>query len=222
MVMRFTLYEKILYPITILAIGYFLWISSNVALGLQNGRLLAYASTAFLYLSLLASALNAHLKAYPLRMWLTRNRKSHGIAAFLFAEAHGFVMVFKYLGGPQELMKADAFYQISIFTGVIASYIFVALAATSSILAMRKLGVWWKILHRTVYVSAMLVMAHIVLIRIYYTKLFDGLSLISLALFMVLLVLELMRLWNHIQRTTARARTVSKPSVINNDEHTMN
>ncbi len=199
----FIKYDNILYAMAIIAITYFVISTKNVADGLQNGKLLAYTATFFLYISLLTSALNAHFRSYPLRMWLIKSRKAHGIVALLFAETHGLIMIFKYLGGPQGLMESDSFYQTSVIVGVIASYILIALGATSFALAMRKLGIWWKRLHRLVYISGVLVIAHIVLIRVYYQKLSDPLSIVSLFMFALLLALEISRFAKYLSRRRA-------------------
>lgn len=199
----FIKYENILYVVVVLAIAYIVSSAKTVPEALENGRLAGNAAVLFLYISLIASALNAHFRAYPLRMWLIRSRKAHGIVALLFAEAHGFLMVFRYLGGPQELMTSDYFYQISVLMGIIASYVLIALGATSYSLAMRKMGIWWKRLHRLVYLSGVLIIAHVVLVRVYYQKLSDPLSILSLVMFGLLLALEISRLAKYLARRRA-------------------
>ena len=92
--------------------------------------------------------------------WLRRRRRYLGVAAFAYALLHAAV----YLERQQSLDRIleDAM-AAAMWTGWLALVILLALAATSNDASVRRLGRRWPLLHRAVYVAAVLSFAHWIL-----------------------------------------------------------
>jgi methionine sulfoxide reductase heme-binding subunit len=93
-------------------------------------------------------------------------RKELGILMGVLAVVHGFSFIIP----NQEIMESGAaVFQDGkptfIFYGLIAMWLSVPLTLTSSVWAMRKMGRYWKYLHRLVYIIAILVVAHVVILK---------------------------------------------------------
>ena len=92
--------------------------------------------------------------------WLTRFRRMLGLFAFFYALLHFSV----YLGLDQRFALGpvieDVIERPYITIGFAALLILLALAATSTRGMMRRLGRRWKVLHRWVYVAAILGVWH--------------------------------------------------------------
>lgn len=105
------------------------------------------------------------LAATPLRLtfprsrpaqWLVAQRRSIGVASFVYAVAH----LIAYLMRQDWERIAEDFVQTGFWTGWMAFAIFAVLAATSNDLSVRLLRRGWKNLHRLVHLAAILVFAH--------------------------------------------------------------
>jgi sulfoxide reductase heme-binding subunit YedZ len=91
-------------------------------------------------------------------------RKELGILMGTLALVHGFSFLIPY--GESAVLFADS-KPTFLFFGIVAMWLSIPLTLTSSLWAMRKLGKYWKTLHRVVYVIVLLVILHIALIRGY-------------------------------------------------------
>ena len=90
-------------------------------------------------------------------LWVSRHRRSIGVAAFLYALAHTVL----YVVDMETIRNMLAeFLALGIWTGWLAFLIFLPLALTSTDGAVRWLGRRWKLLHRTVYLAAVLTLVH--------------------------------------------------------------
>ena len=102
----------------------------------------------------------------PLRMlfpgarflsWMMLRRRYFGVAAFAYAAAHTLL----YIVDMQTLQAMWAeFFALGIWTGWLAFFVFIPLAATSNDHFVRKLGPAWKSLQRWVYVAALATLVH--------------------------------------------------------------
>lgn len=93
--------------------------------------------------------------------WLVARRRHIGVAAFAYACLH--LIAYGLHQGALDKIVAD-FAKPGILTGLAAFLIFVPLAITSNDLALRNLGLNWKPMQRTVYVAAIAVLAHWLLV----------------------------------------------------------
>ncbi len=94
-------------------------------------------------------------------MWLLQNRRYLGVATFAYAVPHLVAYLWK-LADVSKILEEGA--EPGMWTGWIALIILLALAITSNIYSTRKLGRRWKILHRFVYLAAILTFVHWVLV----------------------------------------------------------
>lgn len=114
-------------------------------------------SARFMIIAMLASPLTLIFKGWRGPLWLKKNRRYFGVAAFFYALAHMGLYLID-LGTVQKVMSdLPKFY---IWTGWIAFVIFVPLAITSTDAFVRKMGRNWKPLQRTTYAAAVLTLLH--------------------------------------------------------------
>lgn len=111
----------------------------------------------FMIIAMLASPLALILKGWRGPLWLKKNRRYFGVAAFLYALAHTMLYLID-LGTAQKVI-ADL-PKLYIWTGWIALLIFVPLGISSSNYFVRKMGRNWKRLQRTTYIAAVLTLLH--------------------------------------------------------------
>ena len=130
--------------------------------------------------------------------WLLHQRRYFGVASFAYAVLH--TLVYLNHKGSAGLVVEEAA-EFSMWTGWLALAIFIALAATSNDVSVRRLRRRWKKLHRWVYAAALLAFAHWIFIA------FDFVP--GLIHFALILLLESYRLWK--RRTMKRlARSTAK------------
>jgi sulfoxide reductase heme-binding subunit YedZ len=91
--------------------------------------------------------------------WLARRRRQIGIAVFGYALLHAAAYLDRQ---PVGTVAAQAL-EIGMLTGWLAFVGLLALAATSNDASMRLLRRGWKLLHRAIYVVAVLTFAHWIL-----------------------------------------------------------
>ena len=91
--------------------------------------------------------------------WAVKLRKPAGLWAFGFAAVHGVLNV---IGLGENWVQAPIPDYIAAL-GVIGLGILTPMAATSSRWAMKRLGKWWKRLHRLIYAAGLIVVVHALL-----------------------------------------------------------
>ena len=121
--------------------------------------------------------------------WLLQRRRYIGVAAFSYSMVH-VAFYFVDIGSLQEVLAEFA--APGILTGWVALFIFIPMAVTSNAVMTRVMG-WrqWKMLQRGVYLAAVLVLAHWLIVD---TE--PG----PLIFFGVLAVLECYRLWRNLAK----------------------
>jgi sulfoxide reductase heme-binding subunit YedZ len=92
--------------------------------------------------------------------WLRRRRRYLGVATFAYALLHAAVYLERQQSFDRILEDAMA---AAMWTGWVALVVLLVLAATSNDASVRRLGRRWPLLHRTVYVAAVLSFAHWIL-----------------------------------------------------------
>jgi sulfoxide reductase heme-binding subunit YedZ len=117
-------------------------------------------------------------------------RKELGILMGVLALVHGFSFILS----NQEIMESGAaVFQDGkptfIFYGLIAMWLSVPLTLTSSVWTMRKMGRYWKYLHRLVYIIVILVVVHVVILKSVIGQ-FDIAPIIFLGLYFFFKALE--------------------------------
>lgn len=114
-------------------------------------------SARFMIIAMLASPLALIFKGWRGPLWLKKNRRYFGVAAFFYALFHTVL----YLIDTGTLAKVlDELPRLDIWTGWLAFLIFIPLAVTSTNYFVRVMGRNWKTLQRTTYVAAVLTLIH--------------------------------------------------------------
>ena len=114
-------------------------------------------SARLLIISMMATPLVLLFKGWRGPLWLKKNRRYFGVAAFGYAALHTYVYLVDKGSLDRILSEATRF---DIWTGWLAFAIFIPLAATSMDLAVRRLGTAWKPLQRWTYAAAVLTLLH--------------------------------------------------------------
>lgn len=89
--------------------------------------------------------------------WMMKRRRYFGVAAFAYAALHTALYIVD-MGSLQAILGEAL--GLGIWTGWLAFFVFVPLAATSNDWSVRKLGPRWKILQRWVYLAAIGTLLH--------------------------------------------------------------
>lgn len=92
--------------------------------------------------------------------WLIRFRRMLGLYAFFYACVHLLVYLKLYANLDWATLVDDVSKRRYIFAGFAAWLLLLPLALTSTKWSIRKLGKRWQVLHRLVYVAAILGIAH--------------------------------------------------------------
>lgn len=127
------------------------------------GEYLHWTGLQATHLLILALAVTPLLRWFPTVRWirwLAAMRRDFGVAVFGYAVAHTIAYL---LHEPslQDIISDSV--TPELLTGWVALIIFVPLAITSNNYSVRNLGKRWKLLHRLVYVGALLTLAHWIL-----------------------------------------------------------
>lgn len=108
-------------------------------------------------IAMLASPLMLIFKGWRRPLWLKKNRRYFGVAAFGYAALHTAF----YLVDSQTLDRVlGELPRLYIWTGWLAFLIFIPLAVTSMDYFVRLLGPRWKTLQRWTYAAAVLTLLH--------------------------------------------------------------
>jgi sulfoxide reductase heme-binding subunit YedZ len=118
-------------------------------------------SARLLILTLLVTPLRRLMPQQRWTIWLLRQRRYFGVAAFAYAVPHLVAYLAK-LGNMARILSEGI--EPGMLTGWVAMLIFTALAITSNNASVRKLGKRWKVLHRFVYAAAVLTFLHWILL----------------------------------------------------------
>ncbi len=111
----------------------------------------------FMIIALMATPLAIIFKGWRGPRWLIKNRRYFGVAAFGYAFSHTVL----YLMDAESLARIlGEARRLDIWTGWLAFFIFVPLAATSMDYCVRIMGTRWKALQRWVYGAAILTLVH--------------------------------------------------------------
>jgi DMSO/TMAO reductase YedYZ heme-binding membrane subunit len=134
----------------------------NFSVLLEIGGKFGTISVLFYALTLMPGILK-RLQILPvIQVSLMLFRRQFGILMFLFAINHsGYSLLFPTLaltGAPPMTLSTREIF------GTIAEFVLFPLFITSNDLSLRKLGKWWKVIHKLTYVALLFIFGHIVLL----------------------------------------------------------
>lgn len=181
-----------------LSILIFFWVKANfIGNNIQITIITQiYALTAiiYLYLALLAGPLNYNFRWIPYRTKFVKARRAIGVSAFYFALLHSSSAFFLQLGGFEGLFYLSDRYLIAISFSFTALLIFLAMAITASDRMVERLTFKrWKMLHRLVYVAAIFIIIHALMLGSHFQDLSNIIPQIFFVAIGFLLILEALR-----------------------------
>jgi sulfoxide reductase heme-binding subunit YedZ len=145
------------------------------------------------------------LSLSPIKQWLAapaliRLRRMCGLFAFFYASLHTLAWAWWEQNLVLKDMALDVWQRPFVSVGMAAFLVMLAMALTSSQSAMRRLGRWWKALHRWVYLVAVLSIVHFWLHKTgkndFYEVTVYGLIVAALLVW---------RIWNRFKPETKKA-----------------
>ncbi len=184
------------------AIFYFTIIGSeNISLAyIKLVQIYALCAVVYLYFALLASPLYKTFPLLPLKAVYIKARKAIGVSAFLFALLHAEFAFFKILGGLQGIQVLEGRVVIAISLGNASLFILGIMAVTSLDALIKKLGRYWKPLHRLVYFAGILTIAHALMLGSHFTDISRAIPKIFFTALLILLSLETARIYSFLKK----------------------
>lgn len=178
-----------------LGLGFYFWVRSVFAdEQLQIIRLTQiYALTAlsYLYLALLATPFCATFKNFIWKAQYLKARRAIGVSTFFFALIHASLAFFGQLGGFPGLWFLTSNYLLAISLSFISLLILSAMAATSFDYVIAKMTFKkWKKLHRLIYIAALFILIHGLMLGTHFTDLSTLIPRIFFVAFSFLAFLE--------------------------------
>jgi sulfoxide reductase heme-binding subunit YedZ len=164
----------------------------------------AFVGLFLLYAALLATPLYAAAPNLPGKELYFRARRALGVSGFGFALLHSAIAFFGLLQGFHGIGFLDHRYLVSLFWGLAALIILLALSAVSFDRAVHAMGKWWKRLQRLAYLAGVGSLIHVVIIGSHYTDLSAAIPSVSFILLIILLILESIRLDQYIKEKYLR------------------
>jgi DMSO/TMAO reductase YedYZ heme-binding membrane subunit len=187
----------------LLALGVFLYVQMTTEAGslqtIKLTRIYALTAVGYLYLALLISPFYSHFPTFPFRGLLVKSRRAIGNSAFLFALLHASFAFFGQLGGFAGLPFLNSKYLLAITLSFTALLILALMASTSFDFMVNRLGRRWKLIHRLVYLAAIYVLIHALMLGTHFSDLNDLIPQISFVLVALLLILEAVRFDKYLQ-----------------------
>ena len=92
--------------------------------------------------------------------WIIRLRKVLGLYTFYYALIHLFIWLHLDFGYDWPWLITEVFEKPYLILGSISFLLMVPLAATTPVIMMKKMGRHWRRLHRSIYLIAILSLAH--------------------------------------------------------------
>ncbi len=159
----------------------------------------ALTALAFLYFALLATPLTQAVPMPRLRVVYVKARRAIGVSAFFFGLIHAAISFFFLIGGFSGLLVLPLRGFVAVTFGFSALLILSLLAATSFDVMVRALGPKWKILHRLVYLAAVLIMIHGILIGLRLGNIENWAAKTFYAAVVFLFSLEMLRVYRFLR-----------------------
>ncbi|HSX18543.1 MAG TPA: ferric reductase-like transmembrane domain-containing protein [Candidatus Saccharimonadales bacterium] len=178
-----------------LSLFFYFWVGRTIPDGslrpIRLGEFYALTAAVYLYVVLLIGPAVYSFKFLPWRGQIFKARRALGISVFYFGLLHAYIEFFQQLGGFSGLGFLDNKYLLAITLSSSALFILSLMAATSFDFMVRKLTFTkWKILHRFVYLAAIFILIHALLLGTHFTDLSTLIPQIFFGAIAVLLILE--------------------------------
>lgn len=165
----------------------------------------AYAFTALglLFIVLTPGLLRVYIPTCRFNGILIYIRRALGLSMFFFASLHGLIGLLHNLSGSlSSIFFLAPRYQIALFCSGGAFSILSVLALTSSDKVLRTIGSKkWKMIHRGIYIAAILILFHAFFIGSHFTNPVSTVPLIVNVLALIYILLELLATYRVMGQT---------------------
>jgi DMSO/TMAO reductase YedYZ heme-binding membrane subunit len=139
---------------------------------IRLNQIYALVAFVYLYIALLIGPLMYAFYSFPFKNQLVKSRRALGVCVFYFASLHSGIAFFGQLGGLTGLGFLDNNYLLAIVFSFVAYLILLALTLTSFDYFVAKMKFKnWKLLHRLVYLSAILILIHALMLGTHFIDL---------------------------------------------------
>ena len=160
---RFVVFLKwIVFPLCLVPLGMLVYRGFNNSLGPDPVATITH-KTGFwaLYFLLISLSITPVRRLHRRLAWLVRFRRMLGLFAFFYATLHLTTYIWLYSDFDIHAIAHDVVKRPFITVGFFAWLILLALACTSTLWSIRKLGgKRWQVLHRAVYIAAIAGVIH--------------------------------------------------------------
>ena len=158
----------------------------------------ALLAVIWLYLSLLVSPFYSAFPKLPLKGLMVKARRATGVSAYFYSLTHASFAFFGLLGGFGGLQSLDFKYLLAITLSFTALIILSVMFSISFDKMVNKLGRTWKTISRLVYLAALLITLHALMLGSHFQDLNGLIPQIFLVLLVLLLVLEALRFTKYL------------------------
>lgn len=184
--------------------GIYLWVKATTAeTDLQIiflTQIYALTAVTYLYITLMATPLTKTFTFLPFRGQYIKARRALGVSAFYFSLLHTLFAFFGELGGFAALKFLSSKYLLGISLSFSALLILTIMAATAFDFMIDKLTFpRWKLLHRLVYLAAVLIVIHILLLGSHFQNLSGAIPKIFMVALGILVSLESIRFYKYLK-----------------------
>lgn len=183
--------------------------NSSVAY-VELGQNYAIIALGLIYLSLLITPIYFAFPKLPFKPLAVKSRRALGVSAFIFALMHALLEFFKIFGGFNNLQYLHGKYLLAFLLGFVVLLILAFMAATSFNYAVKKMGKYWKILHRFIYLAGFLIVVHVLIIGSDFADFSELEPLMYLVALIFLLILQAFR----VDAWVVRKYQTLKPKLI--------
>ena len=177
-------------------------ISEQRLLIIRLTQIYALTAVAYLYITLLASPLIRIIPRLPCAGIYVQARRALGLSAFYFGLLHTSFAFFGQLGGFTGLSFLNGRYLLAISLSATALFILTLMALTSFDRVIQKMGFKnWKRLHRLVYLAAVLILIHALMLGTHFTNLSSAIPQIFSLAISILAFLEALRFDAYLKKS---------------------
>lgn len=184
--------------------------TNSAAAYVELGQNYAIIALGLIYLSLIITPIYFAFPKLPFKPLAIKSRRALGVSAFLFALMHAFLEFFKLFGGFSNLQYLHGKYLLAFLLGFVALLVLAAMTATSVNYAVKKMGKYWKILHRFIYLAGFLIVIHVLIIGSDFANFLELEPLMYLVALIFLLILQAFR----VDAWFVRKYPILKPKLI--------
>ena len=187
------------------SVGVYYYIQATIASQtlqiIRLTQIYALSAVTMLWLALMVTPVTRLFLWFPFRGAYDKARRALGVSAFYFATLHATLAFFFQLGGFMGLFFLPNNYLLAVALGDTAYTILLLLALTSSEFMIKKLTyAKWKFLHKFVYLAAMLIVIHALLLGTHFQDISGTIPTIFFAALSILLILEAIRFDRYLQQ----------------------